>query len=225
MSEEVEKTVVEPQVEQEAQQNQEAVVEQKPILIVGTTEAKVRSYLKGYCTKNKIEALVMSDEEVANFIMKTKAADQKYKDSVQFRSLKAFLESEDNRKNAYEQALKLFTIMTRNVNIEDADKYEFTNTECVRNTTLSHSQFKNIFEIWELFNLVQKTGTGKNKFRFVFNKERQRNAIDKQVKSLMRAMISDIQRYNNNVDNDETLTNEQKEKMKKDMLDSVLTEL
>lgn len=223
MSEEVEKTVVEPQVEQEAQQNQEAVVEQKPILIVGTTEAKVRSYLKGYCTKNKIEALVMSDEEVANFIMKTKAADQKYKDSVQFRSLKAFLESEDNRKNAYEQALKLFTIMTRNVNIEDADKYEFTNTECVRNTTLSHSQFKNIFEIWELFNLVQKTG--KNKFRFVFNKERQRNAIDKQVKSLMRAMISDIQRYNNNVDNDETLTNEQKEKMKKDMLDSVLTEL
>ena len=222
MSEEVEKTV-EPQVEQEAQQNQEAVVEQKPILIVGTTEAKVRSYLKGYCTKNNIEALVMSDEEVAAYTMKTKAADQKYKDSVQFRSLKAFLESEDNRKNAYEQALKLFTIMTRNVDIEDADKYEFTNTECVRNTTLSHSQFKNIFEVWELFNLVQKTG--KNKFRFVFNKEQQRNAIDKQVKSLMRAMISDIQRYNNNVDNDETLTNEQKEKMKKDMLDSVLTEL
>ena len=221
MSKEVEKTV-EPQVEQEAQQNQEAV-EQKPILIVGTTEAKVCSYLKQYCTKKKIEVLVMSDVEVANFIMKTKAADQKYKDSVQFRSLKAFLESEDNRKNAYEQALKLFAIMTRNVDIEDADKYEFTNTECVRNTTLSHSKFKNIFEIWELFNLVQKTG--KNEFRFVFNKEQQRNAIDKQVKSLMRAMISDIQRYNNNVDNDETLTDEQKEKMKKDMLDSVLTEL
>ena len=210
MSKEVEKTV-EPQVEQ------------KPILIVGTTEAKVRSDLKEYCTKNEIEALVMSDVEVANCIMKAKAADQKYKDSVQFRSLKAFLESEDNRKNAYEQALKLFAIMTRNVDIEDADKYEFTNTECVRNTTLSHSQFKNIFEIWELFNLVQKIG--KNEFRFVFNKEQQRNAIDKQVKSLMRAMISDIQRYNNNVDNDETLTNEQKEKMKKDMLDSVLTEL
>lgn len=222
MSKEVEKTV-EPQVEQEVQQNQEAVVEQKPILIVGTTEAKLLSYLKQYCTKKKIEALVMSDVEVANFIMKTKTADQKYKDSVQFRSLKAFLESEDNRKNAYEQALKLFTIMTRNVDIEDADKYEFTNTECVRNTTLSHSQFKNIFEIWELFNLVQRTG--KNKFRFVFNKEQQRNAIDKQVKSLMRAMISDIQRYNNNIDNDETLTDEQKEKMKKDMLDSVLTEL
>lgn len=199
------------------------VDEQKPILIIGTTQAEVRSCLKGYCTKKKIEALVMSDEEVAAYIMKTKAAEQKYKDSVQFRSLKAFLESEDNRKNAYEQALKLFTIMTRNGDIEDADKYEFTNTECVRNTTLSHSQFKNIFEIWELFHLVQRTG--KNKFRFVFNKEQQRNAIDKQVKSLMRAMISDIQRYNNNIDNDETLTDEQKEKMKKDMLDSVLTEL
>ena len=178
--------------------------------------------MKQYCTKKKIEVLVMSDVEVANFIMKTKAAYLKYKDSVQFRNLKAFLESEENRKNAYEQALKLFTIMTRNVDIEDADKYEFTNTECVRNTTLSHSQFKNIFTIWELFHLVQKTG--KNEFKFVFNKEQQRNAIDKQVKSLMRAMISDIQRYNNNVDNDETLTNEQKEKMKKDMLDSVLTE-
>ena len=222
MSEEVEKTV-EPQVEQEAQQNQEAVVEQKPILIVGTTEAKVRSDLKEYCTKNEIEALVMSDVEVANCIMKAKAADQKYKDSVQFRSLKAFLESEDNRKYAYKQALKLFAIMTRNVDIEDADKYEFTNTECVRRITLSHSQFKNIFEIWELFNLVQKTG--KNEFRFVFNKEQQRDAIDKQVKSLMRAMISDIQRYNNNVDSDETLTDEQKEKMKKDMLDSILIEL
>ena len=198
-------------------------VEQKPILIIGTTQAKVRSYLKGYCTKNNIEALVMSDEEIVAYTMKKKAADQKYKDSVQFRSLKAFLESEENRKYAYEQALKLFAIMTRNDDIENADKYEFNNTECVRNTTLSHSQFKNIFEIWELFHFVQKTE--KNKFRFVFNKEQQRNTIDKQVKSLMRAMISDIQRYNNNVDNDETLTNEQKEKMKKDMLDSVLTEL
>lgn len=198
-------------------------VEQKPILIIGTTQAKVRSYLKGYCTKNNIEALVMSDEEIVAYTMKKKAADQKYKDSVQFRSLKAFLESEENRKNAYEQALKLFAIMSRNDDIENADKYEFTNTECVRNTTLSHSQFKNIFEIWELFHFVQKTE--KNKFRFVFNKEQQRNTIDKQIKSLMRAMISDIQRYNNNVDNDETLTNEQKEKMKKDMLDSVLTEL
>lgn len=198
-------------------------IEEKPILIIGTTQTKVRSYLKGYCTKNNIEALVMSDEEIVAYTMKKKAADKKYKDSVQFRSLKAFLESEENRKNAYEQALKLFAIMSRNDDIENADKYEFTNTECVRNTTLSHSQFKNIFEIWELFHFVQKTE--KNKFRFVFNKEQQRNTIDKQIKSLMRAMISDIQRYNNNVDNDETLTNEQKEKMKKDMLDSVLTEL
>ena len=47
MSKEVEKTV-EPQVEREAQQNQEAVVEQKPILIVRTTEAKVRLCLKQY---------------------------------------------------------------------------------------------------------------------------------------------------------------------------------
>lgn len=221
MSKKVEKTV-EPQVEQEAQQNQEAV-EQKPILIIGTTQPKVRSYLKGYCTKNKIEALVMSDEEVATYTMKSKASDNKYKDSVQFRSLKAFLESEENRKSAYEQALKLFAIMTKNGKVEDADKYEFTNTECVHNTTLSHSKFKNIFEIWELFHFVKRTE--KNKFKFVFNKEQQRNVIDKQVKSLMRAMISDIQRYNSNVDNDETLTDEQKEKMKKDMLDSVLTEL
>lgn len=221
MSKEVEKTV-EPQVEQEVQQNQEAV-EEKPILIIGTTKRKVRSDLKEYCTKNEIEALVMSNVEVANFIMKTKAADQKYKDSVQFRNLKAFLENEDNRKCAYEKALKLFAIMTRNGKVEDADKYKFTKAECVRKITLCYSQFQVLFEVWELFNLVQKTEN--NKFKFVFSKEQQRNAIDKRVKSLMRAMISDIQCYNNNVDNDETLTNEQKEKMKKDMLDSVLTEL
>ena len=41
----------------------------------------------------------------------------------------------------------------------------------------------------------------------------------------MQELISDIQRYNNNVDSDETLTDEQKEKMKKDMLDSILIEL
>lgn len=214
-----EKSTVEPQVEQEAQQE---VAEQKPILVIGTTQAKVRSYLKGYCTKNKIEAVLMNEDELTAYIAHK---DPKYKQGVQFRSLQAFVGSEENRKNATEQALKLFAIMTKGANVEDAEKFTFDRVQCVHSTTLSHKQFNNIFDVWKLFGLVKVLDPKKLEFQFCFNKKQQREGIDKQVKSLMCAMISDMERYLSSIDADDTLTDEEKVKMKEDYKNSIISEL
>lgn len=192
----------------------------KPTLVIGTTQKEVVTYLKGYCTKKQIELVQMKEEELQAYLNKV---DPKYKDGIQYKSLKAFIESKENRTEAYNQAVKLFTILMPKMGIEYAGEYEFTNTDAVRNTTLSHSQFKRIFELWELFHFVQKTG--KNKFKFTFDKTDQRQAIQNGIFSLIRATVSDIARYNANIDADDTMNEDEKNTAKEILLDKIIGEL
>ncbi len=207
--------------EKTVQQEQPKVVEeQKQVLVIGTTQKEVATYLKGYCTKKKIELIQMKDEELQAYLRSINAT---YKDSVQNKTLEAFVGSKENRNEAYNQAVKLYNILTRGANIENAGQFEFTSTQAVHETTLSHSKFQRIFEVWELFNFVKRTE--KNRFRFTFNKNDQRQAIHNGVFSLVRAIVSDVTRYNANIDADDTMSDEEKKETKKIMIDKILEEL
>lgn len=198
----------------------EVVKEQKQVLVIGTTQKEVATYLKGYCTKKKIELIQMKDEELQAYL---KSVNATYKDSVQNKTLEAFVGSKENREEAYNQAVKLYSILTKGPGIEYAGQFEFTSTQAVRETTLSHSKFQRIFEVWELFNLVKRTE--KNKFRFTFDKNDQRQAIQNGIFSLVRAIVSDVTRYNANIEADDTMSEEEKKETKKIMIDKILEEL
>lgn len=202
------------------QEQPEVVKEQKQVLVIGTTQKEVATYLKGYCTKKKIELIQMKEEELQAYL---KSVNATYKDSVQNKTLEAFVKSKENREEAYNQAVKLYNILTRGANIENAGQFEFTSTQAVHETTLSHNKFQHIFEVWELFNFVKRTE--KNRFRFTFNKNDQRQAIQNGVFSLVRAMVSDITRYNANIDADDTMSDEEKKETKRIMIDKILEEL
>lgn len=192
----------------------------KPTLVIGTTQKEVATYLKGYCTKKQLELVQMKEEELQAYLNNI---DPKYKDGIQYKSLKAFIESKENRTEAYNQAVKLFTILAPKVDIEHAGNFEFTNTDAVHNTTLSHSQFKRIFELWELFHLVQRID--KNRFKFTFDKNDQRQTIQNGIFSLIRATVSDIARYNANIDADDTMSEDEKNTAKTNLLDKIIGEL
>lgn len=211
-------TVQEPQNVNETVNEQQPL--SKPTLVIGTTEKSVATYLKGYCTKKNMEFIQMKDEELHAYLKKV---DPKYKDGIQYKSLKAFVESKENRQEAYKQAVKLFTILAPKADIEYAGNFEFSSTDAVRSTTLSHKQFKQFFELCELFHLVQKTD--KNRFKFTFDKNDQRIAIQNGIFSLVRATVSDIARYNANIDADDSMNEEEKNEVKKILLDKILGEL
>lgn len=192
----------------------------KPTLVIGTTQKEVATYLKRYCTKKQLELVQMKEEELQAYLNNI---DPKYKDGIQYKSLKAFIESKENRTEAYNQAVKLFTILAPKVDIEHAGNFEFTNTDAVHNTTLSHSQFKRIFELWELFHLVQRID--KNRFKFTFDKNDQRQTIQNGIFSLIRATVSDIARYNANIDADDTMSEDEKNTAKTNLLDKIIGEL
>ena len=42
----------------------------KPTLVIGTTQKEVATYLKGYCTKKKIELVQMKEEELQAYLNK-----------------------------------------------------------------------------------------------------------------------------------------------------------
>ena len=205
------------QEKQTTQTNEQPI--SKPILVIGTTNKQVATYLKGYCTKKEIELVQMKEEELQAYLNKV---DPKYKDSLQHKSLKAFIESKENRTEAFKQAVKLFTILMPKEGIEKAEDKVFTFTDVVRATTLSHSKFKSLFEMWELFNLVKRVD--KNKFSFTFNKEQQRQNILDGIKSLTYAIVSDITRYNASIDSDDEVSDEEK-KQARELLIKMIIEL
>ena len=201
---------------------QKPQTEQKKVLIVGTTEKGVVTYLKGYATKRGLECVVMPEADIQAYLNKT---EPKYKDSIQAKSLKAFVESEENRIEALNQAIKLYTILSGNKGIEGSENFVFRKTDAVHKTTLSHKQFDNVVNMWEIFNMIEKVDHKQQMYRFKFNKEDQRTAISNGVKSLVRATVTDITRYNANIDADGGLTDEEKAAKKEEFLNSILAEL
>lgn len=206
-----------------------AVAEQKPqtdekkVLIFGTNEKSVTTYLKGYATKRGLECIIMSPESMDAFLNKK---DPKYKDSIQHKTLKNFVESKENREEALNQAIKLYTILSGEKNIDDhSNEFVFSETDAVHKTTLSHKQFENIANMFEIFNLIQAVDSKKKIYKFTFNKESQRVAVQNGIKSLIRATVSDIARFNANVDADDSLTDDEKAKEKKVLMDSIFAEL
>ena len=123
-------------------------------------------------------------------------------------ALKIFLESEDNRKGAEEQAIQLWTILTGNKPIETSDDTEFTEMQVVKKTTLSHSKANNLFQLLRAFGFFDMK---KRAFRLHFNKEKCYEVIQTEIISVAKAINSDIARYKAAINADDTITAEDKE--------------
>ena len=193
---------------------------EKNILIVGTTEPGVVTYLKGYATKRGLKSVVMTEEEIQIFM---NHKDTKYKDTIQHKTLKAFVESKENREEALGQAIKLYSILSGKKTTEGADTFVFKKTDAVHNTTLSHKQFDNFVNMLEVFNMIKRVG--KQEYQFTFSVNDQRLTIQNGIRSLIRAAVTDITRYNANIDADDSMSDAEKAEAKQNLLDFIQGEL
>ena len=126
-------------------------------------------------------------------------------------ALKIFLESEENRKGAEEQAVQLWTILTGNKPIETSDDIEFTEMQVVKKTTLSHSKANNLFQLLRAFGFFEWTDMKKRGFKLHFNKEKCYEVIRTEIISVAKVINSDIARYKAAINADDTITSEDKE--------------
>lgn len=140
-------------------------------------------------------------------------------------ALRIFLESEENRKGAEEQAIQLWTILTGNKPIETSDETEFTATQVVRKTTLSHSKANNLFHLLRAFGFLDWTDVRQRAFKLHFNKEKCREVIKTEIIAVAKAVNSDIARYKALINADDTITVEDKEKRLASLKTAVLEAL
>ena len=126
-------------------------------------------------------------------------------------ALKTFLENNENRKKAEEQAMRLWAILTGNAPIETSEDTEFTEMEVVKNTTLSHRRTLNLFQLLRAFGLFEWTDMKQRSFKLHLNNETRCNVIHTEIISMAKGINSDIARYKAAINADDTITAEDKE--------------
>lgn len=140
-------------------------------------------------------------------------------------ALKTFLENNENRKKAEEQAVRLWAILTGNEPIETSEDTEFTEMEVVKNTTLSHRRTLNLFQLLRAFGLFEWTDMKKRAFKLHLNNETRCNVIHTEIISMAKAINSDIARYKAAINADDTITEEDKKtrlaSLKTDVLEAL----
>lgn len=129
-------------------------------------------------------------------------------------TLDSFLSDASNRIVAEQQAAKLWAVMMGNTEVEGAEEVEFTETQVVHRTTLSHKRANELFNLLRAFGLLEWTNPKKRVFKLHFSKTHIHSAIHNDILEVSKAINSDILRYKKSIESDSELSEqERKEKL------------
>lgn len=123
-------------------------------------------------------------------------------------NIAVFLKSDDNRKLVTEQAIKMYSILTHQSTIDGHEDKIFTETQVCQRTNLSHSKVKKLFQLWQLFGVVEQLP--KQEFRFHFTKDKQHELILRGINEVAALLHTDILRLRASIEGDKELSDEQR---------------
>lgn len=200
----VETTETEGQMKEKKEKYQTRPPEQN-VLIMACLQPSVAKAATDAAHDMGVEVVILEDKVIKDYLeAKVKNANP---------SLQGFLSDTSNRLKAEAECRKLYAILTKGGKVEDADDEVWTTTEVVRETTLSHSQARSLFEVFRAFGLVEMCN--KHEFRFCFKPELRRSTILREIESMIQILNADIQRYKTAVYSDDALLKEKKDELYK----------
>ena len=173
--------------------------------------------------------LVRLDGKVITDFFKMKAEQQEV--TSQEEKIKQFLQNQDNRRFAEQQAVKLYKILTNGDPLENAEQHIFTEYEVCKYTNLSHNKARQLFDLLKAFGILEFTPHGDkrhpNKMPFVmhFTEERCRETIFTEFQSVALMLKDDVLRMRSRLKADANVTPEQIAEMEqriKQVLDDVI---
>ena len=140
-------------------------------------------------------------------------------------SLKEFLDNKENRELAGDQAFRLWTMMTGSTNVENAEHTEFSATQVVRKTSLSHRTANDLFEMLRAFGILEWTDMKKRTFRLHFTKKAVYRAIREDIVNVSKVVYQDVLRYITFLKTDKDLDDDARTKDIADLKNAVMSEL
>lgn len=195
-------------VEPEVQQPSTATETTSVVVILGCNDVELSGKMVELAKNANAKILALPDNVVNDYLKSLTAEHPKEVDEVQ--RTKAFISDERNRKEATDKAVKLFTILRPKEDLSKANEIVFSEDEVCRNTTLSHSKARQLFNLFSAFGLIEFVD--KLHFRLIFNKAKQHEFIMRGIRSMIYALQIDIARFNNSIKNDDGLSDEERKK-------------
>lgn len=188
---------------------------EQSVLIMACLEPQVAQKAMAAAKERGVEVVILEDKVIHDYLdMKTKKPE----------SLGEFLSNTSNRLQAEQNRTKLWMIVTGGAPVEQASTRIITETEVVKETTLSHNQAKAMFNLLRAFGLLRFT-KGTHEFVLNFDKNDCHNTIETEVLSMAEVMNNDILRFKNSIESDTSLSEEQKKQKYDEFKNSVCESL
>lgn len=192
--------------------------EQKNVLMIACEDKQLLEEITRIASERKIDVAVVDSSVLKQNLTKNKAAEV----SPDIATMDKFLANDENRQVARMQAEKLYAIITRGGKQEDADKFVFSQKQVVRETTLSHKKFQELFDLMKAFNYVDWVDTKKKTFKFTFNQQQCLDCISRDIRNLSKLVAVEVVRYKNYVNSIKEYSDEQKTELFKKMRKTVI---
>ena len=182
--------------------------EQSNLLTIACSDKELLEQITKLAAERKIDVAIVDENAFReNKVQQSQSPDLK--------TIDGFLANDENRQIAEAQAKKLYAILSKGKNVEEAEKHEFTQRDVVRNTTLSHKQAVELFDLLKAFSFIAWMNPKKRIFKFTFNKEQCLSSIEQDIMNLSKIVATEVIRYKNYIAKMEQYTDEErKEKMK-----------
>lgn len=189
---------------------EEVLAPEQSVILVGCMNKKMIKSVTTAAKKQGVEVVMLNDKVVTDYL-KVKGVEVPDAEAV---TLDSFLSDASNRIVAEQQAAKLWAVMMGNTEVEGAEEVEFTETQVVHSTTLSHKKANELFNLLRAFGLLEWTNPKKRVFKLHFSKTHIHSAIHNDILEVSKAINSDILRYKKSIESDSELSEqERKEKL------------
>lgn len=194
----------------EVVKQEEVLAPGQSVILVGCMNQKMIKSVTTAAKKQGVEVVMLNDKVVTDYL-KVKGVEVPDAEAV---TLDSFLSDASNRIVAEQQAAKLWAVMMGNTEVEGAEEVEFTETQVVHRTTLSHKKANELFNLLRAFGLLEWTNPKKRVFKLHFSKTHIHSAIHNDILEVSKAINSDILRYKKSIESDSELSEqERKEKL------------
>lgn len=157
-----------------------------------------------FATKNnelakEIEEIVKKHEGIEIVRLEDRLLDdlvnQQSKEENKPQTVEEFVNNEENRNAAETKALSLWNMLTNNQDLSECNNRIFTSAEVTTRTNLSHSNLKNLLELFDLFGLVEFVNGKRHEFKLIFGEKTKQSNVYADIIQDVTNLNDDIARY------------------------------
>ena len=124
---------------------------------------------------------------------KEQKAPEEHAVKTEHEKMSELLNNPFQRVYAEQQAARLYMMVTGETDLQKCDEKVITEMDVCKKTTLSHKQANNLFDVFQMFGIIEFTAP--RTFKFIFSNERRLETILMGIDATLNILKTDITRF------------------------------